>query len=420
MDEQYTVRLVSPVASSELETVASRVSAATKIPTPQVEKLLSRGPGQLTKATTKDKAERLAKNLRSAGLEVEVYNTATGSAVTAATPVAEPPRPKRRPPPPPPPPPEEDDWDDEPVSSADEDFDDFDEGYDSSFDSSGDYGGQAYGSYNPTPPEESVSEVAEPQPKPIAGPNREKKSSKAPLIVALSLLVLLAAFAGLWFFAPDLLPQPVRDGVNSAVNSVATLVGLAPEEPAQPPPSPPVVDVPEETEIVTFPNLEDDTVTEVEVETLVETDDDDAAAVTDIPAADTPVEEIGQPVVPVPWPNILIAASNGTAQDINAFVAQGADVNAQDEFGQTPLIYAVNNTSEPTLQALLAAGADVNITTGAGWTVLMYAVRDGTEAMVRALLEAGADRNVVNNTGQTALDIAQAANRDAIVALLNQ
>lgn len=72
-------------------------------------------------------------------------------------------------------------------------------------------------------------------------------------------------------------------------------------------------------------------------------------------------------------------------------LAEGADVNALDEYGQTPLIYAVDgNAGILAVQALLDAGADVNITTVANWTALDYAYRAGDRAVGVLLMEVGA------------------------------
>ena len=61
-------------------------------------------------------------------------------------------------------------------------------------------------------------------------------------------------------------------------------------------------------------------------------------------------------------------------------IAAGADLNARDEYGQTPLMYAASEGDSPAvLDALLKAGADVNAQTDAGWTALMYAARDAKE-----------------------------------------
>lgn len=55
----------------------------------------------------------------------------------------------------------------------------------------------------------------------------------------------------------------------------------------------------------------------------------------------------------------------------------GADVNAQDNYGQTVLMWAVWGGSDECLRHLIAAGADVNAQDNDGRTALMFAAWDG-------------------------------------------
>lgn len=59
-------------------------------------------------------------------------------------------------------------------------------------------------------------------------------------------------------------------------------------------------------------------------------------------------------------PSIFVAARQGNASPINIALAHGAQVNAVDAQGNTPLYYAVENGSLPAVQALVEHGADVN------------------------------------------------------------
>ena len=87
-------------------------------------------------------------------------------------------------------------------------------------------------------------------------------------------------------------------------------------------------------------------------------------------------------------------------------IAHGADVNATQAAGQTPLMWAAAEGHVETLQALIDAGADVMartvvpenpLRTGLegpaphGFTALLFAVRAGHIDAVRVLLDAGAD-----------------------------
>lgn len=93
---------------------------------------------------------------------------------------------------------------------------------------------------------------------------------------------------------------------------------------------------------------------------------------------------------------IFQLARDGTLDEIQAAIAAGADVNARDAYGQTPLMYAAGANSPAVIEALIAAGAEVNAHSGAGWTALMYAARDNPHpGVLIALLEHGADPNAV-------------------------
>ncbi len=86
-------------------------------------------------------------------------------------------------------------------------------------------------------------------------------------------------------------------------------------------------------------------------------------------------------------------------------IAAGADPNAKNAEGQTPLMqktYGVNIT-----KALIKAGADVNAKDAQGLTALMIASRDADLNVMKALIQAGADVGAKDNEGKTALDRAQ-------------
>ena len=72
------------------------------------------------------------------------------------------------------------------------------------------------------------------------------------------------------------------------------------------------------------------------------------------------------------------------------------------------------------LRLLLRKGADVNATDEAGWTPLMLAVRSSRQAAVEALLEAGADAAAQNRQGATAVHLAAVNGKPAICSCLAQ
>lgn len=108
--------------------------------------------------------------------------------------------------------------------------------------------------------------------------------------------------------------------------------------------------------------------------------------------------------------SLFIAARTASPQEIQATINTGFNVNAQDQYGQTPLMYAAaSNTNPDAVSVLVNAGANVNASTPAGWTALMFAARDNPNRAVAArLFELGADLDARNNEGMQAEDYAVA------------
>ena len=118
----------------------------------------------------------------------------------------------------------------------------------------------------------------------------------------------------------------------------------------------------------------------------------------------------GQPTTAqVAGPDLFEAARTGDVTVVQTRLTEGAQPNARDGFGQTPLMYAAGGSgSLATMSALVTAGADLDAQTEAGWTALMYAARDATTPEpVLWLLNAGADPTLRNSEGQSALELAQ-------------
>lgn len=99
-----------------------------------------------------------------------------------------------------------------------------------------------------------------------------------------------------------------------------------------------------------------------------------------------------------PGEKLLKAAKEGDVQEVKGLLDKGADVNARDERGYTPLHELIpwgkteNNRTE-IASLLIEAGADVNARTEEGNTPLHLAAgRDSTEVAF-LLIEAGADVN---------------------------
>ena len=92
---------------------------------------------------------------------------------------------------------------------------------------------------------------------------------------------------------------------------------------------------------------------------------------------------------------------------IKLLLAKGAQVNAVDSEGKTPLSVAAHNPSSQVIEILLENGAQANIKDKHGWTAIMYAADWNQTAVIKVLARRGADLNLRNSDGNTALSIAK-------------
>ena len=96
-------------------------------------------------------------------------------------------------------------------------------------------------------------------------------------------------------------------------------------------------------------------------------------------------------------------------------------VEAGDDFGRTPLMWASYHGHAGIIKALLAAGSDANATSNQGWTALISACYNGRLEAARALVASGANVNAVDKDGDTPLNCARGRSgraNSAIEALL--
>jgi ankyrin repeat protein len=152
------------------------------------------------------------------------------------------------------------------------------------------------------------------------------------------------------------------------------------------------------------------------------------------------------------WTALMLFAHDQDVPRVRDLLSRGADVNAFDEMGRSPLQIAVSDGNPSLVRLLLQHGADPNrhgsdawpllmypaatgdcevirilVAAGSdlnakcdddGWTPLMIAANNGCADAVRALLEAGADRSRRDARGFTALDLAKRHKHQQVVTAL--
>ena len=90
---------------------------------------------------------------------------------------------------------------------------------------------------------------------------------------------------------------------------------------------------------------------------------------------------------------------------VSWLVEQGADINAKDSYGRTPL-YAQATIGSNTVELLLKLGANIEAADNSGETPLHIAAGFFRVKTVHCLIDRGANVHVKNNSGQTPLSYA--------------
>ncbi len=115
---------------------------------------------------------------------------------------------------------------------------------------------------------------------------------------------------------------------------------------------------------------------------------------------------------------LLSASEMGHLDIVKQLLEGGADVNARDSHGYTPLLLASQMGYLDVVKHLLEKGADVNAKRHKGFTALMVASRVGYLDFVKLLLDKGADLNARDSNGLTALGWALKEKHDETAAFL--
>jgi len=116
---------------------------------------------------------------------------------------------------------------------------------------------------------------------------------------------------------------------------------------------------------------------------------------------------------------LIQAAADGNIEAVKQAIAAGADVNAKDKHGNTPLDLAAREGHKEVAELLIANGANVNAKTNGGWTPLHYAAKEGHKEVVELLIAEGANVNAKDDIiGRTPLYQAASQGYKEIAELL--
>ena len=107
------------------------------------------------------------------------------------------------------------------------------------------------------------------------------------------------------------------------------------------------------------------------------------------------------------WTALHWACQEDHSDVVQLLIDAGADIDAKDEEGRSPLLLDRKDGSHETLRMLVKAGADVRVADNKGLTCLTLASRRGRTETVRTLLcMPEVDVNQSNNMGSTSLHCA--------------
>ncbi|TAL27084.1 MAG: ankyrin repeat domain-containing protein [Alphaproteobacteria bacterium] len=118
--------------------------------------------------------------------------------------------------------------------------------------------------------------------------------------------------------------------------------------------------------------------------------------------------------------DLFSAISSDDADEVHNALNAGADINARDTIGFTPLQNAILHGKNDAVAVLLERGADPEVptATGSGYTAVHCAAQGKNEAAMKLLLQYHAELNKLDEAGETPLHVAAVKGALAIAKLL--
>lgn len=114
---------------------------------------------------------------------------------------------------------------------------------------------------------------------------------------------------------------------------------------------------------------------------------------------------------------LIQAVDTNLVKVADYLISKGADINAKESLGLTPLMITARNgdTSASMAKMLLAKGADTNKQNNTGWTALMICCQYNSFTIADYILDKGSDLSLKTAQGSTVLKIAQQFKHDKLV-----
>lgn len=106
--------------------------------------------------------------------------------------------------------------------------------------------------------------------------------------------------------------------------------------------------------------------------------------------------------------NLTIASALGYSSEVERLIKAGAEVDAENTQGATPLFFAILNKKPETVRTLIKYGADVNKPSLLNENPLLLSLNVEDPEITEILIRAGADVNYQNRAGATPLHLSAA------------